>query len=127
MTEGERKEGKNFASWNSSLSRRKNRRRSKREQSKARPFKLQMTASVRERPLLAKWSKVATMPTAAVRELMLLFVAERGLILRYIRIKGGDVRNAQCMARRREIKSNNHIAVLKNQFFCVFFYIIAKS
>ena len=47
------------------------------------PFQLQITASVREQPLLAtSVTKAApTLPAAAVREPTLLFVTERGFIL----------------------------------------------
>ena len=45
------------------------------------PFQLQITASIRERPLRATWATIAvpTLPTAAVRGPTLLFVTERGL------------------------------------------------
>ena len=48
------------------------------------PFQLQITASVRELPLLARWAKTAapTLPAAAVREPMLFFVIEGALNLR---------------------------------------------
>ena len=44
------------------------------------PFRLQISASIRKRPLRATWGTIAaaTLPAAAVHEPTLLFVAERG-------------------------------------------------
>ena len=47
------------------------------------PFQLQITASIRERPLRATWATIAvpTLPTAAVRGPTLLFVTERACVV----------------------------------------------
>ena len=44
------------------------------------PFQLQITASIRERPLRGTWATIAapTMPAAVVQEPTLLFVTEKG-------------------------------------------------